>query len=99
MERRKPCTIFGTLGTDARNCSEDVRIVICTSLIECRKSRLKQYLPYKEWFPLSFTENRQGKYKVQSGEMIRSLHDFGFFLAEADEWRPRGLGTLNSTKT
>jgi hypothetical protein len=34
-ERRKPCTIFGTLGTDARNAPRDVRIVICTSLIEC----------------------------------------------------------------
>lgn len=37
-------------------------------------------------YPLS--KNRNGRYKVQSGEMIRVCMTSDFFLEEADPWRP-----------
>ena len=36
-------------------------------------------------YPLS--KDRQGRYKIQSGEMIRVCMTSDFFLEEADEWR------------
>ncbi len=75
------------LGTDARNAPRDVRIVICTSLIEC-VIKMEAISTVQRMVPLSFTEEPQGKYKVQSGEMIRVCMTSDFFLAEADEWRP-----------
>jgi len=36
-------------------------------------------------YPLQ--KNRQGKYKIQSGELIRVCMSSDFFLEEADEWR------------
>ncbi len=41
----------------------------------------------KSGFTYPLHKNRQGKYKIQSGELIRVCMSSDFFLEEADEWR------------
>ena len=41
----------------------------------------------KSGFSYPLQHNRNGSYKVQSGEMIRDCMIFDFFLEEAEEWR------------
>lgn len=42
----------------------------------------------KNGFRYPLQKNRQGQYKIQSGEMIRVCMTSDFFLEEADAWRP-----------
>lgn len=48
------------------------------------------------YYPLS--KNRQGEYKVQSGEQIRVCMTSDFFLEQADQWREEAWQIIDSRK-
>lgn len=47
-------------------------------------------------FDYPLQKDRDGRYKVKSGEQLSRLHDVGLFLSEADGWAP---GSLADNKT
>ena len=47
-------------------------------------------------FDYPLQRDRSGRYRVQSGELIRVCMTSDFFLAEADEWREEAWNTCTS---
>ena len=46
-------------------------------------------------FNYPIQKDRQGRYRIQSGELIRVCMTSDFFLAEADEWRPEAWDLIH----
>ena len=71
-----------------RKCSEGCQNCYMYFLDRMRNQDGSNIYRTKNGFRYPLQKNRQGKYKVQSGEMIRVCMTSDFFLEEADEWRP-----------
>lgn len=71
-----------------KKCSEGCQNCYMYFLDRMRNQDGSNIYRTKNGFRYPLQKNRQGKYKVQSGEMIRVCMTSDFFLAEADEWRP-----------
>ena len=71
-----------------KKCSEGCQNCYMYFLDRMRNQDGSNIYRTKTGFRYPLQKNRQGKYKVQSGEMIRVCMTSDFFLAEADEWRP-----------
>ncbi|WP_449290967.1 DUF5131 family protein [Oscillibacter ruminantium] len=71
-----------------KKCSEGCQNCYMYFLDRMRNQDGSNIYRTKNGFRYPLQKNRQGKYKIQSGEMIRVCMTSDFFLAEADEWRP-----------
>lgn len=77
-----------------KKCSEGCQNCYMYFLDRMRNQDGSNIYRTKNGFRYPLQKNRQGKYKVQSGEMIRVCMTSDFFLAEADEWRPEAWGII-----
>ena len=49
-------------------------------------------------FTYPLRRNRQGRYKIRSGEMVRVCMSSDFFLAEADPWREEAWAIIRARR-
>ena len=71
-----------------RKCSEGCRNCYMYHLDRLRDRDGSQIYRTGAGFRYPLSKNRDGTYKVRSGEMLRVCMTSDFFLPEADEWRP-----------
>ena len=70
-----------------RKCSEGCENCYMYFLDRMRDQDGSRIYRTKNGFRYPLSKDRQGRYKVKSGEMIRVCMTSDFFLEEADEWR------------
>ena len=70
-----------------RKCSEGCENCYMYFLDRMREQDGSRIYRTKNGFRYPLSRNRQGQYKVRSGEMIRVCMTSDFFLEEADAWR------------
>ena len=58
------------------------------ALDKMRNADGRKIYKVKNSFDIPLQKDKNGRYKIQSGEMIRVCMTSDFFLQEADEWRP-----------
>ncbi|MCD7854452.1 MAG: phage Gp37/Gp68 family protein [Clostridiales bacterium] len=68
-------------------CSEGCRNCYMYFLDRVRNKNGAEIYKTKSGFTYPLQKNKDGKYKIQSGEMIRVCMTSDFFLEEADKWR------------
>ncbi|MCD7778352.1 MAG: phage Gp37/Gp68 family protein [Clostridiales bacterium] len=68
-------------------CSEGCRNCYMYFLDRMRNKNGAEIYKTKSGFTYPLQKNKDGKYKIQSGEMIRVCMTSDFFLEEADKWR------------
>lgn len=68
------------------NIAKVVTTAICITLIKKRQKGSDIY-KVKTNFNYPLQKNRNGHYKIKSGELIRLCLTSDFFLEEADKWR------------
>ncbi len=90
--------ISGIPGTDAESVQRAVRIVICISLTRMRDQDGRRIYKTKSGFRYPLSKDRQGQYKIKSGEMIRVCMTSDFFLEEADPWREEAWAVMRQRK-
>ena len=88
----------GTRGTVAGSARRAVKTVICIFLTGLREQDGSRIYRTKNGFRYPLSKDRQGKYKVKSGEMIRVCMTSDFFLEEADEWRDEAWSVMRERK-
>ena len=81
-----------------RKCSEGVRKLLYVLPRPDAGSGWKPDLPIDIRIRYPLSKDRQGKYKVKSGEMIRVCMTSDFFLEEADAWRDDAWSVMRERK-
>ena len=81
-----------------RKCSEGCENCYMYFLDRMREQDGSRIYRTKNGFRYPLSKDRQGKYKVKSGEMIRVCMTSDFFLEEADEWRDEAWSVMRERK-
>lgn len=77
-----------------KKCSEGCRNCYMYFLDEQRGKNGAEIYRTKAGFRYPLSKDRQGHYKVQSGEQLRVCMTSDFFLEEADAWRPEAWSII-----
>ena len=81
-----------------RKCSEGCENCYMYFLDRMREQDGSRIYRTKNGFRYPLQKNREGKYKVKSGEMIRVCMTSDFFLEEADAWRDEAWSVMRERK-
>ena len=81
-----------------RKCSEGCENCYMYFLDRMREQDGSRIYRTKNGFRYPLSRNRQGQYKVRSGEMIRVCMTSDFFLEEADVWRDEAWAIMRQRK-
>ncbi len=81
-----------------RKCSEGCENCYMYFLDRMRDQDGSRIYRTKNGFRYPLSKDRQGKYKVKSGEMIRVCMTSDFFLEEADAWRDDAWSVMRERK-
>ncbi len=79
-------------------CSEGCRNCYMYFLDRMRNKNGAEIYKTKSGFTYPLQKNKDGKYKIQSGEMIRVCMTSDFFLEEADKWRDEAWNIIYQRK-
>lgn len=79
-------------------CSEGCRNCYMYFLDRMRNKNGREIYKTKSGFTYPLQKNKNGKYKIQSGEMIRVCMTSDFFLEEADKWRDEAWNIIYQRK-
>ena len=90
--------ISGIPGTDAENALEGCENCYMYFLDRMRDQDGSRIYRTKSGFRYPLSKDRQGRYKVKSGEMIRVCMTSDFFLEEADAWRDEAWAVMRQRK-
>ena len=81
-----------------RKCSEGCENCYMYFLNRMRDQDGRRIYKTKSGFRYPLSKDRQGQYKIKSGEMIRVCMTSDFFLEEADPWREEAWAVMRQRK-
>ena len=81
-----------------KKCSEGCENCYMYFLDRMRDQDGSRIYKTKNGFRYPLSKNRQGQYKIKSGEMIRVCMTSDFFLEEADTWREEAWAVMRQRK-
>ena len=81
-----------------KKCSEGCENCYMYFLDRMRDQDGSRIYKTKNGFRYPLSKNRQGQYKIKSGEMIRVCMTSDFFLEEADPWREEAWAVMRQRK-
>ena len=81
-----------------KKCSEGCENCYMYFLDRMRDQDGSRIYKTKNGFRYPLSKNRQGQYKIKSGEMIRVCMTSDFFLEEADPWREEAWAVIAPEK-
>ena len=81
-----------------KKCSEGCEKCYMYFLDRMRDQDGSRIYKTKNGFRYPLSKNRQGQYKIKSGEMIRVCMTSDFFLEEADPWREEAWAVMRQRK-